>query len=401
MAAYRGLQGQDADDLVIEGEWDFVDKKLLEEVCAEAGVKVEEATSEPVVEALTDKLAEMDCADVISPAYDPSVEGMTDAMMWSLPQPGPDFTGLLSQCGDDPARKQRALHEIIEAWMRVAGPPARPTKGYHVRLVNRITQSEEEAHAHIKEVGDEDDGQTATYMIFSIFSGRMLEYASIERNTESADVRIWEIRKTPWQDTWEGMKKKYKKKTNPPLGYMCVRDRVVVDQFTAYFFGVLTDEPLPVRVGSYAAEFNADTGMPVSLEFDILTDGMTDEQYYAMRATMFQYATNAVTAREAAASYAAAMKEVIRKRRTETAAAMMAADTKKRLARRSRAAPADVVDLFTAVSKKAREEAERLKKERLEAEASGKEWCAEEPLEDELDEKDEVTPSIQEIAEID
>lgn len=363
--AFRGLRGQDADDLLTEVELEYVDKELMAQVIAEVG--------------------ELKVEDEIVPAYDPATPGLSDAMAWSLPDPGPDFTGLIAQCGEDPMRRKQAIDEIIEIWKRVAGPPTRPAKGYHVCLVNRITQAAGESQAHIMEVGDPEDGRTVTLMIFSIFSSRFLEYAAIASTPQAKDVRIWEVRSARWKDSWPGMQKPPGPQENAPLGYYCVRDKIVVDQFTAYFLGLVTDDTLPVREGSYAATFHEETGMPTMIEFDLMTDGMTDEQYAEMRAKMMQYATNAVTARVAAASFAAGMRETIKKMQVETAAAMLAKDTKRRLAKRTRAAPADVVELFQKMAAEARAEAQRLKAERLAREAAGEVFSEEEALEEDDD----------------
>lgn len=285
-------------------------------------------------------------SDGMMGAFDPDDKEMDALMEYSMPR-NPDFSGLMAQC-PEPENRRRALHEIVEVWKRVAGPPMRPPRGYRVRLVNRIAQADEEGQAVNVEVTE--GGMQALFMIFSIFSRRFVEYASIESVDGSGDVRIWERRPTPWKDSWAGMDVKYAV-GNDPTGYNCVRDKIVVDQFTAYFMGITTGEDrIAVREGSHVPVYNEKTGMVAAVDLDVLTDGLEPGQYTAQRDFMFQVIINAITARIATAAYAAAYRETIRNN-MQAASDMMAADMQK-MKGGEHVTPLTVSDLFQECAKR-------------------------------------------------
>lgn len=205
------------------------------------------------------------------------------------PPPPPPLAGLRKQYARDPLRLQKLGEEIYETWDRMSGPAARPADGYKVTVANRVTAAPNEATT--LENGSE------ILMLFSMFSARFLEYASIEAAGDMRDVHLWERYNVPWGDAWPGVPADWPKEKWLPIGARCVRDAAAVDAFTAYFLGLAQDS-VPVRAETYRAAYDPVTGLVVSISFTVATERQTDAEYAAMQDFMMEVVANAVTARE-------------------------------------------------------------------------------------------------------
>lgn len=259
---------------------------------------------------------------------DLSNRAVFDERIHSVPPEPPTFEGLWAYCGEDKERKKKLLFEILEIWARVAGPPQKPEHGYRVRMPNRVAMEREEGHI-LKIVVNEVTGQTVTFMICSMFTARFVDYASIANSGDLTGMHMWERYTAPWKDSWTGLGKMVNRDARdgptPPCGH-CLRDMIVMDQFTAYFLGRVHDEPVPVRKGSHSAEFDEGTGMLQFLEYDVVTSGMTELEYQHMRADFMEIVVNAITARESAVVFAAKERARIRAESPQVFANMLAKD---------------------------------------------------------------------------
>lgn len=212
--------------------------------------------------------------------------------------PPPLLTELRCIYANNQARLSELAIEIYNTWCLMAGPPQRPPDGYTLNIVNRITLSSSGASVlH--------DGNQA-YMMFSMFSDNVLEYAAVAESGDLKDIQIWGKYNTPWEDHWPGMHEKWEDAGRTPHGYNCVRDAAGIDAFTAYFMGFVPDGGVPIQPGSYRAEYHNQSGALVGVSCKVDTGRMTDEEYEAMHGTMMNVIANAVTARETAREYAAA-----------------------------------------------------------------------------------------------
>jgi len=203
--------------------------------------------------------------------------------------PVPPLTGLRAQYSKQLPRLQKLGEEIFDTWNAMSGPAARPAGGYAVQIANRIVADAREAH--VLQNGPE------AIMLFSMFSGRFLEYAAIQSSGELSDIHLWEKYRVPWEDSWVHATASWPEGARRPVGARCTRELVAVDAFTAYFMG-LSKGSVPVRRDSYRAFYDPETGILAGVEVLVDTDRQTDAEYAEMQDLMMEVVANAVTARE-------------------------------------------------------------------------------------------------------
>jgi hypothetical protein len=205
--------------------------------------------------------------------------------------PVPPLTGLRAQYANQLWRLQQLGVEIYDTWDAMSGPAARPAGGYTVQINNRVVADAGEAH--VLQNGPE------AIMLFSMFSKRFLEYASIQASGELGNIHLWEKYRVPWTDSWDKANASWPEGARLPVGARCVRGLVAADAFTAYFLG-LSKDSVPVRRDSYRAFYDSETGILAGVELAVDTDRQTDTEYTEMQELMMEVVANAVTARESA-----------------------------------------------------------------------------------------------------
>lgn len=222
--------------------------------------------------------------------------------------PPPPLTALRAQYANNLPRLKALAEEIYDIWVAVSGPVARPEKGYKLTIPNRVTADGNEAH--VLNNGNE------SLMLFSMFSQRFLEYASIVEAGAHTGLNIWGRYVARWKDTWPGIGPDWPEDKWRPTGSRCTRDAVALDAFTAYFIGMFADG-VQVQQDSYCATYDATSGVLTGIEFVVATERMTDAEYAEMQDTMMEVIANAITARES--TYTAVTEEMKEIRRTSVA----------------------------------------------------------------------------------